>query len=37
MGSDVVSGIDEDKTSEVTHGVHEIGLAAVVRNITRRP
>ena len=28
MGSDVVSGIDEDKTSEIAHGIQKIGFAA---------
>jgi hypothetical protein len=35
--SGVVSGSDENKSGEVTHGVHEVCLAAVVGNIARSP
>ena len=37
MSSNVVSGIDKNKTSEVTHGVQKVGFSAVVGNVTRGP
>jgi hypothetical protein len=38
MSGDVASsGIDEDKTSEIAHGIHEAGLATVVGNVSRSP
>jgi hypothetical protein len=37
MSSGIVSGSDKDKTGEITHRIHEIGLATVICNITRGP
>jgi hypothetical protein len=37
VSSGVVSGSDEYKTGEITHGVHEVGLAAVVLDFARSP
>jgi hypothetical protein len=37
MGSDVVSGIDKDKTSEIAHGIQKIGFAAIVGDVARGP
>ena len=37
MSSNVVSGIDKNKTSEVTHGVQKVCFSAVVGNVTRDP
>ena len=37
MSSSVVSGSDENKAGEVTHGIHEIGLATVIGDFTRSP
>jgi hypothetical protein len=37
MSSSIVSGSDENKAGEVTHGIHEIGLATVICDFTRSP
>jgi hypothetical protein len=38
MGSDVVlGGVDEDKSGEVAHGIHEVGLATVIGYLARSP
>jgi hypothetical protein len=37
MSSDVVGGVDKYKPSEVAHGIHEVGLATVVGDVSRGP
>jgi hypothetical protein len=37
MSSDVVSGIDKYKPSEVAHSIHEISLATVIGDVSRSP
>jgi hypothetical protein len=37
MGSDVVGGVDEDKSGEVAHGIHEVGFATVIGDLSRSP
>jgi hypothetical protein len=37
MSSDVVSGIDNDKTGEVAHSIHKISLATIVGDLARSP
>jgi hypothetical protein len=37
MGSDVVGGVDEDKSGKVAHGIHEVGLATVIGDLSRSP
>jgi hypothetical protein len=37
MSCNVVSGIDNDKTGEITHNIHEVGVTTVIRNFARLP
>jgi hypothetical protein len=37
VGSGIVSSSDKDKACKITHGVHEICLAAVICNLARSP
>jgi hypothetical protein len=37
MSSDVRSGVDDDKTGEVTHDVEQISLPLVIGNVARCP
>jgi hypothetical protein len=37
VSSDIVSGVDKDKASEIAHGIHEISLATVIGNVTGSP
>ncbi len=37
MSSNVVSGIDKNKTSKVAHGVQKVCFSAIVGNVTRGP
>jgi len=37
MSGDVVRGVDENKPSEVAHGIHQIGFATVVGDLAGGP
>ena len=37
MSCNVVSSVDNDKTSEITHDIHEIGFTTVVFDGARLP
>jgi hypothetical protein len=37
MSCNVVSGIDNDKTCEIAHNIHEVGFTTVIRNFARLP
>jgi hypothetical protein len=37
MSSDVVGGIDKNETGEVTHGIHKIGIAAIIGDLAGSP
>jgi hypothetical protein len=37
MSYHVVSGIDNDKTSEITHNIHEVSFTTVIHNFAGLP
>jgi hypothetical protein len=37
VSSDIVSGSDKDKTSEITHGIQKVRLSTVVGDVARSP
>jgi hypothetical protein len=37
MSYNIVSGIDNDKTGEITHNIHEVGFTMVICNFARLP